>query len=181
VSDGAFHFPTSEQVIMAESDRLKSFLIRLGSEARQGAVGFVIDRDYMEIQFDADGKPRVPNPLTRVTTGANMATNKLIIVNALGASVIGRIPEAGPGAFGAMRLPRLIAELRERLQPGSGERPGRPTESEWDRRPKIPMSEATAAKLQKLAERASTPSRKVSPMQMAAHLLEKAVAAVPDE
>jgi hypothetical protein len=52
---------TSEEAIMAESDRLKSFLIRLGSEARQAAIGFVIDRDYMEIQFDTDGKPRVPN------------------------------------------------------------------------------------------------------------------------
>ncbi|HET6247887.1 MAG TPA: hypothetical protein VFE47_09325 [Tepidisphaeraceae bacterium] len=43
------------------------------------------------------------------------------------------------------------------------------------------MSEATAAKLQKLADRASTPSRKVSPMQMAAHLLEKAVAAIHED
>jgi hypothetical protein len=40
------------------------------------------------------------------------------------------------------------------------------------------MSAATEAKLKKLAEQASTPDRKVSPMQMAAHLLEKAVADV---
>ena len=53
---------TSEEAIMAESDGLKSFLLRLGSEARQAAVGFVVDRDYMEIQFDLDGKPKVPNP-----------------------------------------------------------------------------------------------------------------------
>ena len=110
-----------------------------------------------------------------------MATDNLKIANALGANLIGRVPETGRGPFGAARLPRLIAELRERLQPGSGERPGRPTESDWDRRPKVPMSEATAAKLAKLAERASTPSRKVSPMQMAAHLLEKAVAAIPED
>jgi hypothetical protein len=41
------------------------------------------------------------------------------------------------------------------------------------------MSRATEAKLRRLAERASSPQRKVSPMQMAAHLLETAVAEVP--
>ena len=110
-----------------------------------------------------------------------MATDKLKIASALGASLIGRVPETGPGPFGAARLTRLVSELRERLQPASGERPGRPTESGWDRRPKVPMSQATATKLAKLARRASTPSRKVSPMQMAAHLLEKAVDAIPEE
>ena len=53
---------TSQESIMAESNGLRSFLIRLGSEARQAAVGFVVDRDYMEIQFDSEGKPRAPSP-----------------------------------------------------------------------------------------------------------------------
>ena len=48
---------TSEEAILAEKDALRSFLIRLGSEAKQAAVGFVIDRDYMEIQFDSEGRP----------------------------------------------------------------------------------------------------------------------------
>ena len=49
---------TSEETILAEKDGLRSFLVRLGSEGKQAAVGFVIDRDYMEIQFDADGNPQ---------------------------------------------------------------------------------------------------------------------------
>jgi len=42
------------------------------------------------------------------------------------------------------------------------------------------MSQATEEKLRKLAELASAPERKVSPMQMAAHLLETALAEVPE-
>ena len=98
--------------------------------------------------------------------------------DALGAKLVGTIPDAGPGAFGAARLQRMVTDLRARLQPSAGQRPGRPTESTWSHRPKVPMSAATEAKLKKLAEQASTPDRKVSPMQMAAHLLEKAVADV---
>jgi len=41
------------------------------------------------------------------------------------------------------------------------------------------MRQATEEKL-KLAELASTPERKVRPMQMAAHLLETALAEVPE-
>ena len=40
------------------------------------------------------------------------------------------------------------------------------------------MSQATRAKLKKLADRASSSGRKVSAMQLAAHLLEEAVAQV---
>ena len=43
------------------------------------------------------------------------------------------------------------------------------------------MSEATEQKLARLAERASTPGRKVSPMQMAAQLLEEVVAQLPED
>jgi len=46
---------TSTKVILAEKDALRAFLVRLGSGAKQAAVGFVIDRDYMEIQFDPEG------------------------------------------------------------------------------------------------------------------------------
>jgi len=51
-----------------------------------------------------------------------MAIDKLKIANSMGARVIGRIPETGPGAFSAIRVLRLTAELRERLRPGSEER-----------------------------------------------------------
>jgi hypothetical protein len=42
---------TSEEAIEQQAARLRDFLTRMGAEARQGAVGLVIDRDYMEIQF----------------------------------------------------------------------------------------------------------------------------------
>jgi hypothetical protein len=47
---------TSEETILAKKDALRSFLVRLGSEAQQAAVGFVIDHDYMEIQSDSEGR-----------------------------------------------------------------------------------------------------------------------------
>ncbi len=107
-----------------------------------------------------------------------MAEKSSKFADALGAKLVATVPDAGPGAFGAARLQRIVSDLRARLQPSSGDRPGRPTESNWALRPKVPMSAATEAKLRQLAEKASTPDRKVSPMQMAAHLLEKAVAEV---
>src|SRR3954462_4246448 len=44
---------TSEETLEKQADALKVFLHRLGNEARQGAVGLVIDRDYLEIGFPA--------------------------------------------------------------------------------------------------------------------------------
>jgi hypothetical protein len=46
---------TNEEALDRNLDRLRAFLVRLGSEARQGAVGFVIDRDYLEIGFPWEG------------------------------------------------------------------------------------------------------------------------------
>ncbi len=48
---------SSHDTIMGQKYGFRSFLIRLGAEAKQAAVGFVIDRDYMEIEPDLDGKP----------------------------------------------------------------------------------------------------------------------------
>lgn len=42
---------TSAEAIDEHADALRAFLIRMGEEARQGAVGFVIDRTYLEIGF----------------------------------------------------------------------------------------------------------------------------------
>jgi hypothetical protein len=42
---------TSEPALEESAGALRSFLMRLGKEGRQGAVGFVIDRDYLEILF----------------------------------------------------------------------------------------------------------------------------------
>jgi hypothetical protein len=42
---------TSEQKLEEHVGRLRSFLISLGEETRQGAVAFVIDRTLLEIKF----------------------------------------------------------------------------------------------------------------------------------
>jgi hypothetical protein len=42
---------TSQRLIARAAAPLREFLVRMGTETRQGAVGLVIDRDYLEIQF----------------------------------------------------------------------------------------------------------------------------------
>jgi hypothetical protein len=53
---------TSEQAIERQADALRDFLHRMGREARQGAIGLVIDRDYLEIGFPLEEitPPRPP-------------------------------------------------------------------------------------------------------------------------
>jgi hypothetical protein len=97
------------------------------------------------------------------------------IAERLGAKVVCQVPDAGGGAFGMSRLAGIIAALQARLHPGQGQRPGRPTDASWVHHPKVPMSEQTQRALEQLAERASTAERKISPMQLAAQLLEEAV------
>jgi hypothetical protein len=109
-----------------------------------------------------------------------MAKNINQIADRLGAAVIAQVPDTGGGAFGAARLANCIQSLQARLVPGPGKRTGRPSDANWVRHPKIPMSEATGRRLQHLAEQASIDGRKVSPMQLAAHILEETVSAVPE-
>src|SRR5258708_4687357 len=101
-----------------------------------------------------------------------MAKNIKRIAAGLGATVVGQVPKTGGGAFGAARLAGIVESLQARLVPGEGRRPGRPTDPNWVRHPKVPMSEATARRLLRLAECASERGRRVSPMQIAAQLLE---------
>ena len=91
------------------------------------------------------------------------------IAEALGATVVGEVPETGGGAFG---MRRLAAILRTRLEPGQGRRPGRPSDPLWVMQRKVPMSQATLKRLTQLAEAISTAERKVSPMQVEPQLLE---------
>lgn len=42
---------TSEADLEKYAEQLREFLTRMGQEASQGAVGLVIDRDYLEIRF----------------------------------------------------------------------------------------------------------------------------------
>ncbi len=101
-----------------------------------------------------------------------MARNIEKLAKKMGAEIVGQVPDVGGGAFGAARLREI---LRQRLEPSAGRRFGRPTDPSWDRRPKVPMSTRTETKLAELASLASGPDRKVSPMQVAAQLLEEAV------
>jgi hypothetical protein len=109
-----------------------------------------------------------------------MAKNIKKIAANLGAEIIGQVPETGGGAFGAARMARIIETMQARLSPGQGRRPGRPTNANWVRHPKVPMSDATKERLTLLAEQISTENRKVSPMQVAAQILEEALATVPE-
>jgi hypothetical protein len=45
------HCYTSLEAIRQHVDKLHAFLVRMGTETHQGAVGFVIERTYMEIRF----------------------------------------------------------------------------------------------------------------------------------
>jgi hypothetical protein len=107
-----------------------------------------------------------------------MAKNIRRIADRLGATVIGRVPDVGGGAFGAARLAAIVETLRSRLVPGQGRRAGRPTNPNWVRHPKVPMSEATERLLNRLADQASASGRKVSPMQVAAQILEEALSGI---
>ena len=63
--------------------------------------------------------------------------------------------------------------LRERLAPSRGQRPGRPRDPELVLQRKVSMSEETYHQLGVLAVQVSDKRRKVSPMQVAALLLEE--------
>jgi len=47
---------TSIDTIDRQAIKLKEFLMRMGKEASQGAVGFVIDRTYLEIRLALEEK-----------------------------------------------------------------------------------------------------------------------------
>ncbi len=103
------------------------------------------------------------------------------IAAGLGAKVVVKLPHTGGGAFGAARLAHIIATIQARLEPSQGLRPGRPTDASWVRHPKVPMSDATRKRLALLAVQSSTGGRKVSPMQIAAQILEDALSGIPEQ
>ncbi len=109
-----------------------------------------------------------------------MASNIDPIAARLGAEIVVQGPATGGGAFGAARLAASVERLRGRPVPGQGKRASRPTDPNWVRHPKVPMSEATGRRLLLMAERASAGGRKVSPRQPAAQILEDALAGMPE-
>lgn len=48
---------TTEETLEQNAAPLREFLTDMGIATRQGAVGFVIDRDFYEIQFPIAGEP----------------------------------------------------------------------------------------------------------------------------
>jgi hypothetical protein len=52
---------TNTEALERQAPTLRDFLHRMGREARQGAIGLVIDRDYLEIGFPLEE----PIPSTR--------------------------------------------------------------------------------------------------------------------
>src|ERR1019366_6477376 len=102
-----------------------------------------------------------------------MAKNIEKIAALVGGKIVGKVPNVGGGAFG---MARLGQDLQESPGASRGTRPGRPTDATWIHRPKVPMSAATARKLKVLAKQASTAARKVTATQIAAQLLEDALA-----
>jgi hypothetical protein len=53
---------TSESLIQDRIVELRDFLHRMGREARQGAIGLVIDGHYLEIGFPLEGSPKSERP-----------------------------------------------------------------------------------------------------------------------
>jgi hypothetical protein len=111
---------------------------------------------------------------------ALMAKNIDKIAAGLGAKIVAQVPDTGAGAFGAARLARIAENIQARLVPGQGLRPGRPTDANWVRHPKVPMSDATSQRVDLLAERFSTDGRKISPVQIAARIIEDALTGLPE-
>ncbi len=100
------------------------------------------------------------------------------IAKKIGGKVKAPIEGVVHGPVGAARLAAIMSA---RLQPSQGKRTGRPSNPEWVRREKVPMKDETVAQLQKLAETLSRAGRKVSPMQIAAQLLEQGLEQVRKE
>ncbi len=106
-----------------------------------------------------------------------MAKNVKRIAKALGAKIGRPVSDTGGGAFG---MARLATVLGARLKPIQGKRPGRPSDPSWVYARKVPMSEATLERLEELAQSVSSAQRRVSPMQVAAQLLEQSIERVED-
>jgi hypothetical protein len=94
----------------------------------------------------------------------------------LGAVHVGQIPDTGGGAFG---MARLAAVLSERLQPTPAD--SCHSNVRWILNRKVPMSRETEDRLIMLAEQLSTPERRISPMQLAAQLLEESLRKLPEK
>jgi hypothetical protein len=86
----------------------------------------------------------------------------------------GKVGEPIDGVVnGPVGATRLAAILSARLRPSQGKGTGRPTDPAWSISRRIPMKQTTFEQLEELAESFSHQGRKISPMQVAAELLER--------
>ena len=92
------------------------------------------------------------------------------IAKRLGATYVSQAPVSADGAFGMTRLAQM---LKERLDARGRRRQG--TAIGWVLNSKVAMSAETEKLLIALAEKSSTPERRIDPMQLAAELLEESV------
>ena len=90
------------------------------------------------------------------------------IAQRLGAEHVGQVP-ADDGAFGMARLANILKDRLDARNRRSGAAVG------WVLSSKVPMSVETEKLLIALAEKLSTPEKRVDPMQLAAQLLEESV------
>ena len=98
------------------------------------------------------------------------------IARALGAEHRGKVTSSG-GYFGAMQL---VAEIQLRFRVPTGG--GRATDPGWIERRQVPLTKSTLRRLDQIAEQIRDRSGvQVSPLQIAALLLEQATAQVDDK
>ncbi|MBI1830185.1 MAG: hypothetical protein HYR84_01895 [Planctomycetes bacterium] len=98
------------------------------------------------------------------------------VAERLGADHIGQVPDTGGGAFGMAHLAEV---MKQRLDVRGGRRRG--SAIGWVLSGKVPMSTATEKLLVALAEKLSTPQQRISPMELAALLLEESVRRLANE
>ena len=92
------------------------------------------------------------------------------VAERLGAEHFGHVPDISGGAFGMARLAEL---LKQRLDARDTRKQG--SAVAWVLNSKVPMSAETERLLIALADKLSTPERRVSPMDLAAQLLRESV------
>ena len=145
-----------------------SFSISLDGKPHVTVINFSRTVDTDEVQAIIDGDTTDSSFPIEVADEVPHTTNTRSIAEKIGAKVVGQVPNTGAGAFGAARLAEIVTRLQLR------------SSLNYVESPKVPMSEATLRKLAVFAERAGRTGRKVSPMQVAAQLIEDAVAALPE-
>jgi hypothetical protein len=121
---------TSEQAIERQA-KLREFSNRTSRKAKPGAIGLVIDRDYLEIGFSLED-----TLLPRYGKGPKRGEGKISrnikrIADGLGAKVVGHVPDTGGGALRGAHPVRIVASAQARLVPGQEKRAGRLSNPSW--------------------------------------------------